>query len=148
MPGPLKDPVATLNFALEIQSIQTAFFREAEGFSNETEVIEHRQQGKDGKVEVIKIPGNTKWGNIVLKRGIIDDQSLWNWRKKVLDGDIKGARKDGSVVGYDDKGTEMIRYNFKNGWPCKWEASGMNAGGNEVIIETIEIAHEGLERVK
>lgn len=144
----ISDPVASLNFALEIQGITTAMFREADGFSNETEVIEHRQQTVDGRIIVQKIPGNTKWNNIVLKRGMVEDQSLWKWRKKVLDGDIKGARVNGSVVGYDEKGTEIIRYNFKNGWPCKWEASAMNATGNEVVIETIEIAHEGLERAQ
>lgn len=148
MPGVPKDPVAAFQFALEIQSITTALFREADGFSNETEVIEHKQQGKDGVLTILKLPGATKWNNITLKRGIIDDKSLWDWREKVLKGQIEQARKDGSIVGYDEKGTEVIRYNFRRGWPCKWEASGMNATGNEVIIETIEIAHEGLERVK
>ena len=148
MPGAPKDPVTTFSFALEVQGIVKAFFREADGFSNETEVIEHKQQGKDGKTTIMKLPGTSKWGNITLKRGITDDDELWKWRKKVLDGDIVGARVDGSIVGYNDKGTEMIRYNFVRGWPAKWQATGMNATSNEVIIESIEIAHEGLERMK
>ena len=147
MPEP-HDPIAAWSFALEIQSVQEAVFREAEGFSNENEVIEYKQQGKDGKTIYHKIPGNLKWSNITLKRGITDNLKLWEWRKKVVDGKIESERKDGSIVGYNEDGTEVVRYNFKRGWPCKWEASGMNAGGNEVIVETIEIAHEGLERVK
>lgn len=147
MPEP-KDPIAAWSFALEVQSVQQAVFREAEGFSNENEVIEYKQQSKDGITIYHKIPGNLKWANITLKRGITDSLDLWTWRKKIIDGKVETERKDGSIVGYNEDGTEVVRYNFRRGWPCKWEASGMNAGGNEVIVETLEIAHEGLERIK
>lgn len=147
MPQP-QDPVAAWCFALEIQSVAEELFREASGFSSENEVIEYKQQGKDGKTIYHKMPGNLKWGNIVLKRGITGNLKMWEWRKQVIDGQIEQARKDGSIVGYDENGAEIVRYNFKRGWPAKWEASDLNAGTNEVITETLEIAHEGLERVK
>ena len=46
----------------------------------------------------------------------------------------------------DDKRTEVVRWNFRNGWICKWVGPTLNAKANEVAIESIEIAHEGLER--
>ena len=46
----------------------------------------------------------------------------------------------------DDQRNEVVRWNFRNGWPCKWEGHALNAKANEVAIETLEIAHEGLDR--
>jgi len=148
MPDSNKDPVRANSFSLKLQGGIEAFFREAGGFGSENEVIEHRQQSKDGRVVLIKQPGNLKWQNISLKRGITEDLKLWDWRKKVVDGQIAEARQDGSIMGYDEKGTLQVQYDFVNGWPCKWTASDMNADGNEVIVEEIEIAHEGLKRAK
>ncbi|MBX6771391.1 MAG: phage tail protein [Chloroflexi bacterium] len=149
MPGgkPPQDPITTFAFALEIQGITEAWFREASGFSSENDVIEYKEQGPKGQTILHKIPGTLKFGNIQLKRGITSNLELWKWRKKVIDGQIEAARVDGSVVGYDEDGNEKIRFNFKRGWPCKWEASGLNAQGNEPIIESIEIACEYIERM-
>ena len=46
----------------------------------------------------------------------------------------------------NEDGEEKIRYDFRRGWPCKWDSTPMNAGGNEPVIESIEITHEGLDR--
>ena len=46
----------------------------------------------------------------------------------------------------DDTGKEKVRWNFVKGWPTKWTGPSVNAAGNEVAIETLEIAHEGLEK--
>ncbi|HEX5416000.1 MAG TPA: phage tail protein [Chloroflexota bacterium] len=141
------DPISAYAFALEVQGIQQATFREASGFGSESQVIEFKEQTKDGKTIVRKIPGTLKWQNITMKKGMTDNFELWQWRQQVIDGQIESARKDGSVVGYDENGSEMIRYNFTRGWPCKWTSSGLNAQGNDPIIEEIEITHEGLVRV-
>jgi phage tail-like protein len=53
-------------------------------------------------------------------------------------------RKNGSIVLLDDTGAEQRRWNFREGWPTKWTGPSLNATGNEVAIETLEIAHEGL----
>lgn len=146
MPGHPMDPISAFSFALEIQGITEATFREASGFGSESEVIEYKEQGAKGQTIVHKIPGTLKWQNINLKRGITSNLELWKWRQKVIDGQIEQARLDGSIVGYNEDGSESIRYNFKRGWPSKWSSSGLNAQGHDPIIEEIEIAHEGLER--
>jgi phage tail-like protein len=146
VPDQPKDPISGFAFALEIQGVATALFREASGFGSENQIIEFKQQGAKGQTYVHKIPGTLKWQNISLKRGITDNLELWEWRQKVIDGQIEDARMDGSIVGYDENGEEKIRYNFRRGWPSKWDASGLNASGNDPVIESIEITHEGLER--
>jgi phage tail-like protein len=144
---PPKDPLANYTFCLEIQGLTEATFREGSGFDSETEVIESREVGAGGVTFIKKLPGALKWSNITLKRGMTDSLDLWKWRKKVADGDIEGARVDGSIVCYSPMLQEVARYNFVRGWPSKWVGADLNATANEVAIETLEIAHEGLERV-
>lgn len=140
------DPISAHQFALEIQGITEATFREASGFGSEHQIIEQKEQTSKGNTVIRKIPGTLKWQNITLKRGMTSNQEMWKWRQQVIDGKIEDARLDGSIVGYDEDGNEKIRYNFRRGWPSKWESTAMNAGGNEPVVETIEITHEGLER--
>jgi len=114
-----------------------ALFREASGFGSESAIVEFKQQGPKGQTYVHKIPGTMKWQNISLKRGITGNLELWKWRQQVIRRPDREARVDGSIVGYDEDGEEKIRYNFRRGWPSKWDASGLNASGNDPIIESI-----------
>ncbi len=143
----LKNPISASQFALDVQGL-TAYFMEASGFENTTEIIEHVMQDKSGKRIYQKLPGNVKWADVSLKRGHTDDDALWKWRKQVLDGDIDGARKTGTITGYDYKGEPVIQYTFQRGWISKWSASGFTAKGNDVAVEEISITHEGLDRTK
>jgi phage tail-like protein len=61
-----------------------------------------------------------------------------------MDGTVE--RKNGSIVLLDTTGAEKLRWNFVEGWPTKWTGPTFNATSNDVAIETLEIAHEGLEK--
>ena len=142
MPPPQRDdPFKAFAFLVEIDGVARAAFSEVSGLESETAVIEYRTGGEN---LVRKLPGLTKFGNIILRRGVTQDADLWNWRKSVVEGSID--RRNGSIVLLDDKRNEIVRWNFQSGWICKWEGPTLNAKANEVAIETIEIAHEGLER--
>jgi phage tail-like protein len=94
---------------------------------------------------VRKLPGLTRYASIVLPRGVTKDAELWNWRRTVEEGRID--RRNGSIVLLDDDASAVVRWNFFSGWISKWRGPALNAQGNDVAIETIEIAHEGLARV-
>lgn len=136
------DPFANFNFLLEIEGITIAGFSEVTGLNSEQNVIEYRE-GNEG-ITPRKLPGLTKFGNITLKRGISPDMQIYNWRKTVTDGDI--VRKNVSIVLQNEKHDEAVRWNLVNAWPSKYTGPDMKANANEVAIETIELAHEGLER--
>jgi phage tail-like protein len=140
-PAQRNDPYKAFNFLVEIGGIGRAFFREVGGLESETAVIEYRVGGEPHTVR--KLPGLTKYANIVLRRGITQDAELWNWRQTVVQGNVN--RRNGSIILLDDEGNEVVRWNFLQGWIAKWEGPALNAQGNDVAIETIEIAHEGLE---
>ena len=140
-PAQRHDPYKAFNFRVEIEGIARAAFSEVGGLESETAVIEYRVGGEPRTVR--KLPGLTKYANIVLRRGITQDPELWNWRQSVVQGKVD--RRNGSIVLLDDDETEVVRWNFFQGWIAKWEGPALNAKANEVAIETIEIAHEGLE---
>lgn len=142
MPPPKRtDPYSVLNFRLEIQGMTAAAFSECSGLSSEVDVIEYRSGGEMGSAR--KLPGLKKFANLVLKRGITKDRELWDWYKTVLDGNVQ--RKSGSIILLDEAGNDALRWNFKQGWPRKYEGPALNASSSEVAIETLEITHEGLD---
>ena len=104
--GMRKDPLASFNFKADIQGTVVGSFRECSGMGSETELIETKES-KDGKLLYIKVPGGLKWENIVLKRGITDSMDIWKWRKQVEQGNVKDARKNGSINMCDQDGATI-----------------------------------------
>ena len=141
-----EDPLIASSFSVDIQGVVNGFFSGASGFSNSSQVIEHKMTNDQGVEFVQKIPGVLEWGEISLERGITGNMDLWNWRQQVVDGDIQGARKDGSIIMYDHSLTEVARWSFTRGWPSAWMGPDVSAGGQDVGMESITIVHEGLKR--
>jgi phage tail-like protein len=140
--GIVPDPYINFNFLVEIDGIRRAAFQECSGFDSTVDVIEHREGGENTTTR--KIPGLTKFSNIVLKWGMTDDVDLYNWHRRIVDGAIE--RKNGSIVLLDRSGRELARWNFIRAWPSKWDGPNFTAEGNDVAIETLELAHEGVAR--
>ena len=140
-----EDAIAGYTFKIEIDGQVIAQFKEVSGLSAEVQVIEHRENNITGKEVIKKLPGQKKWGDIVLKRGKTDNKIIWEWHKSVMEGKIDEARKNGSIVLFDYSGGEISRYNFVNGWPSKASIGSLQAGGNDVLMEEVTIVHEGLE---
>lgn len=141
------DPLVSFNFAIEVSGIISGYFTEASGLGSEHEVIEHKIMGEGGQEIVKKIPGRLKWGDITLKRGITSNLDIWDWRKMVVDGQVESARRNGSIMMYDQEGSEVARWNFERGWPSKVSGPSVNTTSNEVGVEELVITHEGTERV-
>lgn len=146
--GGRTDPLTGYHFYLEIDGITQARFRECSGLTSESQVIEYKEADKNGVTVIRKVPGVLKWSDITLKRGITDIMELWEWRKKIEDGKVDEARKSGSVVMYSQTNDEMARWNFVDGWPSKMTGPQLNANNNDIAVEEVTIAHEGLNRVK
>jgi phage tail-like protein len=139
------DPLLGFHFAVEVSGIVGGYFTECSGLGSEHEVVEHKIV-KDGRTIVRKIPGRLKWGDITLKRGITTNMDMWDWRKMVEDGNVSSARKNGSIIMFDQEFNEVARWNFTSGWPSKVSGPSPKADGNEVGIEELTIVHEGIER--
>lgn len=142
----MPDLLTTFAFHVELDGVDIGAFKEASGVESETEVIEYKEATKDGMLVIRKLPGAMKWSDITLKRRVDSSTALWEWRKQVEEGDIDGARRNGSIVLYDSRHSEVARWNFESGWPSKWKGADLNAGENETAVEEVVITHEGLRR--
>lgn len=140
--GEILDPYNNFNFLIEIDGITRGAFHECSGLDSTIDVIEHREGGENTTLR--KLPGLTKFSNIVLKRGITDDRELYDWHLQAIRGEI--ARKNGSIILLNRSRQEIARWNFVRAWPTKWTGPSLTAEGNDVAIEQLDLAHEGLER--
>jgi phage tail-like protein len=139
-----KDPLVNFNFKVEIDGIVRAAFHEASGLDSTVAVIEHREGGEN--LTLRKLPGQVKYTNISLKWGMTDDTDLYQWHRQWVDGDPAATRRNGSIVLLDRQGQEKARWNFFNAWPTHWTGPSFSAEANDIAIEALELAHEGLAR--
>ena len=144
--GGRSDPLVSYHFHVEIDGITQAQFKECSGLGSSSDVVEYKESVK-GATVYRKQPGALKWNDITLKRGISGVMELWNWRKQIEQGKIAEARKNGSIVLYDQADKEIARWNFKDGWPSKLSGPSVKADSSDVAIEELTITHEGMERV-
>ncbi len=141
-----KPPLIDCHFSLELQGNVAGYFTECSGIGSEHEVAEHKVVTADGHQKVMKIPGRLKWGDITLKKGITSEMDIWNWRKKVEDGNVDDARCNGSIIMYDQTLKPVAQWDFEGAWPTKVSGPTPKSDSNEVSVEEITITHEYITR--
>lgn len=120
----------------------TASFQEVSGLETETQVIEYRH-GDSKTFGTIKMPGIAKVGNVTLKKGIfVKDNNFWKWYDAIKMNTIK--RETVVIQLLDQTGAPTMTWTLTNAWPTKITGTDLKSDGNEVAVETLELAHEGL----
>ena len=145
---PNEDLTGTYYFTLNLGGPEAAaFFKECTGLTSEHTVVEHTATDANGKSIIQKFPGQMKWSNITLKRGVDESLDIWKWRDTVIKEGADKARVDGKIELLDISGSPIATYQFKQGWPIKYVAATLDASTNNVAMEELQICHEGFERV-
>jgi len=117
-------------------------FTEVSGLDVETELIEYRH-GASPEYSKIKMPGMQKFSNITLKRGTFaNDNEFYKWWNTVKLNTIE--RRDITIKLLNEEHEPVIVWKVKNAFPIKVQSTDLKGDGNEVAIETLEVAHEGL----
>lgn len=139
-----KDPFSGFNFAVEIDGITRMGFKQCSGLDSTSDAVKYRE-GTDANLAQRQLPGMVNHSNISLQRGITDASDLWAWRKSIADGAATPDRRNISIILRDASGAEKIRWNVRNCWPVKWSGPTFDATSDAVAIETLDLAHEGIE---
>jgi len=134
------DPAAGLNFIPDVQGMR-AGFAELDGLASDTDIIEYRDGNED--ITIGRLPRIQKHVNIVLKRGFTRGKDLWEWRKKVIEAQIK--RLNGTITLLDESRNPAIVWKFVEAWPCKWIGPPISDQDSLVEIEEMVVAVESLE---
>ncbi len=136
-----KYPIPVFHFTVEWGGANVGF-SEVSGLTQEIQVIEYRD-GRSPDYNTVKMPGLRKVTNIVMKRGISKgDNDFFKWLNTVKLNTIE--RRDLTINLLNENHEPVVTWKVLQAWPVKVEGPGLKATGNEVAIESIELAHEGL----
>src|SRR5688572_28521494 len=136
------DPYAGFIFRVEIFGLQVGGFSQVSGLEREVQTEDFREGGRNNYTH--KLATVTKYQNLSLRRGIADASELWQWHQDVVHG--KTERRRITVVLLDQLQKEKWRWVFADAYPVKWSGSELNATSNEVYVDSVEFAHNGIER--
>lgn len=141
-----KDPLRNFRYRLVIEGITEAGFSEVTVGELSTDPIEYREG--DEKTTVRKLNGLNKYGNITLKWGITDSMNIADWHQLVVNDKklLDDARRNVYIHVQDEAGSDKAVFHIYKAWPCKYDPSDLNATGNEVAIDTLELCNEGIKR--
>ncbi|WP_028611986.1 phage tail protein [Paenibacillus harenae] len=142
MPGDRIDPYRNFRFRVEVEGLEQAGFSEVSGFEATFDVVEYREGNE--LITPRKLPGLIKYGNITLKWGTTESMELYEWLQECAEGTIE--RKTITIIALDEEGGDVATWQVIEAWPVKYTAPTFNGTGNEVALELIEFAHEGLTR--
>jgi phage tail-like protein len=139
---PQQYPLPVFHFTVQWGGTRIGF-SEVSGLTQENQAIEYRD-GSFPEYSSIKMPGLRKFSNVTLKRGIVKaDNDFFRWLSTIQLNKVE--RRDVIVSLLDESHAPVMVWKLQNAFPVKVEGPGLKASGNEVAIESIELAHEGLE---
>jgi phage tail-like protein len=142
-PGNLVDPYRAFTFNLLIQNVSAGHFTEVSGLGVRIEQIAYREAGLNSTVRAV--PGRVAYSAVTLRYGLTSSRDLWDWLMEAVEGRVR--RTQVSIAMLDPTGSqEVMRWNLANAWPKEWYGSPLVTVGNELAIETMTLAHEGITR--
>ncbi|MBN1604165.1 MAG: phage tail protein [Chitinispirillaceae bacterium] len=119
---------------------QVCQFQEVSGLNVESTPIEYRH-GDSPEFSVIKMPGLKKVGNVTMKKGVFkSDNSFFTWFQEIKLNTIK--RKVITISLLDESNAPTMTWTLNNAFPTKITGTDLKSNGNEVAVESIEVAFE------
>ncbi|MBB4893795.1 phage tail-like protein [Streptomyces olivoverticillatus] len=138
------DSLTSHNFGLQIDGVMVEYLAEVSGLSIEQDVIVYQQNSAQGHVEVKLLPGVQKNGQCTVVRGMTQSPSFTTWINESIHGQMSTARKNASIIMMDYEDNPVKRYNLRNAWCSKIDASTLKAGEASALTETVTIVFEEL----
>lgn len=140
--GARLDPPPSFRFTVAFEDLPPAGFCDCVGLQSETEVQEYAEGGLH--THTWRLPGRSKQSNVTLKRGLVD-KALWDWYDAVRSGRFRA--RNASILIHDPSGSDdLVEFQLIDAFPVKWIGPELSAIQNNLAIETLELAHQGLLR--
>ena len=143
--SPATQPFTTAHFVLAIDGLASVSFSKCTGLAGEVSVEEYAEGGENRFAH--RFPTRASFPHLVLTQGAGPTRELWDW---FYEFHVTGlvAPREGTVtlVGAVDGEQKPVRvWAFTRGWPAKLTGPDLDAQASAVDIESLEIAHHGLE---
>ncbi|MBM3941664.1 MAG: phage tail protein [SAR202 cluster bacterium] len=138
------EELAACRFAVDIDGLWVAEFKECTGLSGQVEVETYQEGGLNGYEH--KLPGRITYGNLTLRSGVANSMDLWDWFQNMSQGVVE--RRDVSVILFAQNGGEVMRWNLTGAFPVSWQGPDFAAGATEVAVHSLELTHNGISLSK
>ena len=138
--------VTSATFLFEVDGVEIGRFMEVRGLEVSVETEELQEGGQNSFAH--KLPGRMTWPNIVLKRGVTQNDSLLSWLNKssgeqfAANGN-KLQRSTAAVTLIGPSGTRLRSWEFDGAFPVKWTGPNFAVASRDMAVEELEIAHHG-----
>ena len=131
-------------FELAIKGHSLGVFSDLETIASEVDVVEHTSGTETAPS---RLPGRQLPPVVRLRRGLTRNIEMAAWHELVVLGDVAAARKSCSLTMFDAAGEPIARYHLTNAWPRKVEITELEAGGAAILLETVTLTCDFLQRV-
>ena len=138
-------PPTGFHFRVEIDGFPDTSFQEVTGITSTIETQSFNEGGENRFAH--KLPKPASYQNLSLKRGMLIGSGLIGWFRDAVEG-FSFAPKDITVTLLNEEHQPLEAWSFLKAYPVKWDIGGLNAQGNEIVIETIELAYQYFTRVE
>src|SRR6478609_5236490 len=138
--------VTGATFLVEVDGVEIGRFMEVSGLQVTVGIEEISEGGENSYVH--KLPGRMTWPNLVLKRGITQQDTLLTWLNKSSGEQFAAnsntlTRSTAAITLMGPSGDRLRAWNFDGAFPVKWTGPSFAADSNEMAVEELEIAHHG-----
>ena len=137
------------SFLLEVDGLPIGRFSAVSGLSMSVDV-ETYQEGGENNYEH-KFPGRVTWENLVFKRGITNDNNLFNWFELTVGPGFmltdSFTRATAGVTMLSANGKRLRSWVIQDAFPVRWKGPDFDANNDEVPTEELEVAHHGFTSI-
>lgn len=145
LPDTQYDAAIAYGFTVKIDGVAIPSVISVSDLTAEVDKVEYNQQTAAGKFVPRQLAGQQKGGEFTVTRGMTQDKAVADWINKVLQGDLKSARKTGEVAVNDYQGAPIRRYSFENCWVKSVKMSQLEAGGANVVTEEFVVCFDSMK---
>jgi len=143
----LLDPLRGFRFTAEFGDLGTSSFKTVSGgFSIQVDDTPYREGGF-ASLTVRKLPGLVTYNDMRLEKGMYNNPLLYDWFCKFLCGETVDPVQTATITVYDNQGNPTAKWEVYNAWPKEYESGDLNADDSNILIESLILAHEGIQRV-
>ncbi len=144
----LVDPLVSAYFTFQSEGKVVGAFAKLEGGGTKNKLVTYYSTNAQGKPAITQEPGPLELTPYTLKRGVTPDLKIIEWRKMVEEGRMGEARINGSIIGYKQDGTEILRINLNRCWPQELKGFQFDAQSGNAVMEECVLVYEEAFRVK